>query len=96
VFPNYSASGYRCLTKWLIYKLTEIKGLDNQDDLIRQLAEVIQIVATGRLKNEEESQQLIRLPSSEQFGGGSSSEFYLLLAPLLYWLEYSIDREERL
>ena len=48
------------------------------------------------MKNEEESQQLIRLPSCEQFGGGSSSEFYLLLPPLLYWMEYSIDREERL
>jgi hypothetical protein len=30
------------------------------------------------------------------FGGGTSSEFYLILAPLLYWLEYSIDREDRL
>jgi hypothetical protein len=57
---------------------------------------VITIIATGRLKNEEESQQLIRLPSTEQFGGGPSSEFYLLLPPLLYWMEYSIEKEERL
>lgn len=29
VFPNYSASGYRSLTKWLIKKFTEVRGLDS-------------------------------------------------------------------
>ena len=29
VFPNYSASGYRSLTKWLITKFTEVRGLDS-------------------------------------------------------------------
>jgi hypothetical protein len=35
------------------------------------------------------------LPSFERYGGGPSSELYLVLAPLLFWLEYSVDREER-
>ena len=60
------------------------------------MAEVITIVSLGRQKSEEDANQLIRLPSFEQYGGGPSSELYLVLSPLLYWLEYSIDREDRL
>lgn len=59
------------------------------------MAELISIVAVGRLKNEEDANQLIRLPSVERYGGGPSSELYLTLAPLLYWVEYAVDREER-
>lgn len=58
------------------------------------MAHVIVIVAQGRQKQEEDANQLIRLPSYEKYGGGPSSELYLVLAPLLYWLEYSIDRED--
>jgi len=65
------------------------------DEQVRQMAEIITIVAVGRQKNEEDSNQLIRLPSYERYGGGPSSELYLVLTPLLYWLEYSIDKEER-
>jgi len=36
------------------------------------------------------------LPTNEKFGGGSSSELYLVLSPLIYWLEFSIDKEDRL
>lgn len=39
---------------------------------------------------------MIRLPTSDRYGGGPTSELYLVLAPLLYWLEYSIAQEERL
>ena len=60
------------------------------------MAEVIMIVAQGRQKSEEDANQLIRLPSFEKYGDGPSSELYLVLAPLLYWLEYSIEREDRL
>lgn len=35
------------------------------------------------------------MPSFDKYGGGPSSELYLVLAPLLYWLEYAIDSEER-
>jgi hypothetical protein len=59
------------------------------------MAEIITIVSLGRQKSEEDANQAIRLPSHERYGGGPSSELYLVLAPLLYWLEYSIDREDR-
>ena len=50
----------------------------------------------NRLKQEEEANQLIKLPTPESFGNGASSEMYLLLPQLMFWLEYSIDREDRL
>ena len=96
VLPNYSNKGFQSLVNWLVQKLTEIKGAEGMDDRVRQMAEVITIVSLGRQKSEEDANQLIRLPSFEKYGGGPSSELYLVLAPLLYWLEYSIDREDRL
>jgi hypothetical protein len=56
---------------------------------------VITILAVGRVKSEEDANQLIKLPSRERYGGGSSSELYLTLAPLLYWVEFAVDAEER-
>jgi hypothetical protein len=46
---------------------------------------------------EEESGQLIKLPV-EKIGkcGTAAAELYLVLPALLFWMEYSIDREERL
>jgi len=80
---------------WLVKNLTDVQGKEGMDEQVRQMAEIITIVAVGRQKNEEDSNQLIRLPSYERYGGGPSSELYLVLTPLLYWLEYSIDKEER-
>lgn len=59
------------------------------------MAEIVSVVTLGRQKSEEDANQLIKLPTLKQYGGGPSSELYLVLSPLLYWLEYSIDKEER-
>ena len=75
--------------------MTNIKNASDCEDRVRQLAELITIVAIGRSKNEEEANQLIKLPSFDKYGGGPSSELYLVLAPLIYWMEYAVDREER-
>ena len=39
---------------------------------------------------------MIKLPTAESFGNGASSEMYLLIPQLIFFLEYSIDREDRL
>ena len=39
---------------------------------------------------------MIKLPTAESFGNGASSEMYLLIPQLVFFLEYSIDREDRL
>lgn len=63
------------LVTWLHSNLTDVQSMDNQDEQVRQMAEVITIVAIGRQKNEEEANQLIKLPQNDKFGGGTSSEF---------------------
>lgn len=46
---------------------------------------------------EEEANQLIKLPI-EKIGkcGTAAAELYLTMPALLFWMEYSIDREDRL
>jgi len=39
---------------------------------------------------------LIKLPPPESFGLGCSSELYLLIPQLIFWLEFTLDREDRL
>jgi hypothetical protein len=52
-------------------------------------------VAIGRKKSDDDAHQLIKIPTLEQLGGGTSNELFLVLAPLVYWLEYAVDREDR-
>lgn len=77
-------------------RLTEWQGAQEKDEQVRQMAEIITIVAMGRQKCEEDANQLIRLPTAEKYGGGPSTELYLVLTPLIFWLEFAIDREDRL
>lgn len=69
---------------------------DEETVTLCQICEVVTIVTFNRLKQEEEANQLIKLPPAESFGNGPSAEMYILLPQLLFWLEYSIDREDRL
>lgn len=49
MFPNYSYKGFRSLVNWLVTRLSQVKEEEtNKDELIRNLAEVITIVALGR------------------------------------------------
>ena len=52
---------------------------DDETAVLGQLCDVITIISMGRQKNEEEANQLIKLPSAESFGQGTSSEFVLVL-----------------
>jgi len=64
--------------------------------MLSQVCEIVTIIAIGRQKTEEEANQLIKLPAAESFGGASSGELFLILPSLLFWLEYSIDGDDRL
>jgi hypothetical protein len=49
VFPNYSQRGFRNLVGWLVGHLSDVKeSTQNLEELVRNLAEVITIVAIGR------------------------------------------------
>lgn len=57
---------------------------------ISLIADIISLISVGRRRNDEETNSLIKVKSE------NSIDLYLLLNPLLYWLEFSVAREERL
>jgi hypothetical protein len=59
-------------------------------NFISMLTDIISLISVGRKRNEEETNQLIKLQID------SFIDLYLLVNPLLYWLEFSIAREDRL
>jgi hypothetical protein len=48
------------------------------------------LISVGRKKSEEEANSLIKIKQEY------SIELYLLINPLLFWLDFSVEREERL
>lgn len=65
----------------------EITEDDNQQLL--QIFDIISIIAIGRKKNEEEANSLIKIKQDYIL------ELYMLINPLLFWLDFSVEREER-
>ena len=57
---------------------------------LSQLLDIVSLISTGRKKTEEEANQLIKI-KQEYF-----IELYLLINPLLFWLDFSVEREDRL
>jgi hypothetical protein len=47
------------------------------------------MISVGRKKNEEEANQLIKIKQEYCI------ELYLLINPLLFWLDFSVEREDR-
>ena len=47
------------------------------------------MIASGKKKSEEEANNLIRLKQEQ------CVELYTLVNPLLFWLDYSVEREDR-
>ena len=47
------------------------------------------MISVGRKKNDEEANQLIKIKQEYCL------ELYLLINPLLFWLDFSVEREER-
>jgi len=47
------------------------------------------MISIGRKKNEEDANSLIKLKQDYIL------ELYLLINPLLFWLDFSVEREDR-
>lgn len=54
------------------------------------LLDIVSLISVERLKIEEDTNNLIRLNTS------LSMDLYLLLNPVVYWMKFSIEREDRL
>lgn len=109
VFTNYSMKGFKQLIEWLVSKMSllaqnctildgkssasEIAMLElSEDDLMQlsQYLEIINFISVGRRNNQEEANSLIKIKYD------FCMDLYLLLNPLLFWLDFSVEREERL
>ena len=109
VFTNYSMKGFKQLIDWLVSKMSllaqnctildgkssasEIAMLELSEDDLQQLSqylEIITFISVGRRNNQEEANSLIKIKQDY------CMDLYLLLNPLLFWLDFSVEREERL
>jgi hypothetical protein len=109
VFTNYSMKGFKQLIEWLVSKMSllaqnctildgkssasEIAMLELSEDDLQQLSqylEIITFISVGRRNNQEEANSLIKIKQDY------CMDLYLLLNPLLFWLDFSVEREERL
>jgi len=100
VFTNYSAKGLRTLIEWVVSKLVELTKNEKEISKLElteqemmdlgHLIDIIGLVSAGRKKNEEEANSLIQIKVDYCL------DLYLLLNPLLYWLDFSVERDDRL
>ena len=109
VFTNYSMKGFKQLIEWLVAKMSmlaqncnildgkssasEIAMFELSDDNLQQLSqylEIITFISVGRRNSHEEANSLIKIKHEY------CMDLYLLLNPLLFWLDFSVEREERL
>ena len=54
------------------------------------MLDIVSLISIGRKKNEEEANSLIKIKQEYCI------DLYLLINPLLFWLDFSVEREERL
>lgn len=109
VFTNYSMKGFKQLVDWLVEKMSqlaqnctiqddrsrisEIAMLElSEDDLVQlsQYLEIITFISVGRRNSQEEANSLIKIRQDY------CVDLCLLLNPLLFWLDFSVERMERL
>jgi hypothetical protein len=109
VFTNYSMRGFKQLVEWLVSRMSllaqnctildgkssasDIAKLElSEEDLVQlsQFLEIITYISVGRRNNQEEANTLIKI--KQDF----CMDLYLLLNPLLFWLDFSVEREDRL
>lgn len=109
VFTNYSMKGFKQLVDWLVEKMSqlaqnctiqddrsrisEIAMLElSEDDLVQlsQYLEIITFISVGRRNSQEEANSLIKIRQDY------CVDLCLLLNPLLFWLDFSVERMDRL
>lgn len=63
---------------------------DEELQQLSTLIDIVSMIALSTKKNEEEANSLIKIKQEY------CQELYLLVEPLLFWLDFSVEREERL
>ena len=94
IMCNYSHKGMKDVIEWIAEQFFSLSEKDNLDEAEIQklvtILDIISLISVERLKIEEDTNNLIRLNTS------LSMDLYLLLNPVIYWMKFSIEREDRL
>ena len=94
ILSNYSHKGMKDIIEWITEQFVTMSDKDNLDDAEIQklitLLDIVSQISVERLKIEEDTNNLIRLNTS------LSMDLYLFLNPVIYWMKFSIEREDRL
>lgn len=94
ILVNYSHKDLKTLIDWTVEKLvlySEKEVLSDSDlSNLHLVLEIVSLISVGRTKIEQETNSLIKFKRSY------SIDLYIMLNPLLYWLQYSTENEERL
>lgn len=81
------------IIEWIVEQFINLTEKDIIDEVEIQklitLLDIISLISVERLKIEEDTNNLIRLNTS------LSMDLYLLLNPVIYWMKFSIEREDR-
>ena len=94
ILCNYSHKGMKDIIEWIVEQFVSMTEKENIEDAEMQklitLLDIISLISVERLKIEEDTNNLIRLNTS------LSMDLYLLINPVIYWMKFSIEREDRL
>lgn len=69
--------------------ISKLEIAEEEGNQLLSIFEVVVVVATSRRKSEEEANSHIKIKQDYIL------ELYLLINPLLFWLDFSVEREER-
>ena len=94
ILCNYSHKGMKDIIEWIseqFFILSEKEKVEeNEVQRLITLFDMVSLISVERLKIEEDTNNLIRLNTS------LSMDLYLILNPAIFWLKFSIEREDRL
>jgi hypothetical protein len=69
--------------------ISKMEISEEESSQLLQVFDIISVVSVSRKKNEEEANSQIKIKQDYIL------ELYLLINPLLFWLDFSVEREER-
>lgn len=69
--------------------ISKLEITEEEGNQLQQIFDIISVISVSRKKNEEEANSHIKIKQDYII------ELYVLINPLLFWLDFSVEREER-
>lgn len=69
--------------------ISKLEITEEESNQLQQIFDIVSVISVSRKKNEEEANSHIKIKQDYIL------ELYLLINPLLFWLDFSVEREAR-